>query len=71
MAANPPPVELLRARSIGLCPQCSCGYVRKDPDGGYSCDGLMDPEDPNKPLEACNFWVVRPTDMKTAQQGKP
>jgi hypothetical protein len=36
-----------------LCNQCGDGHLRHQGDRLWACDGLLDPEDPNKELEAC------------------
>jgi hypothetical protein len=35
------------------CELCGCGALRHDGSKTWRCDGLLDPEDPNKKLEAC------------------
>jgi hypothetical protein len=35
------------------CDLCGCGNLRHQGEGHWQCDGLLDPEDPNKELEAC------------------
>lgn len=35
------------------CELCGGGTLRYQGSGFWSCDGLLDPEDPNKELEAC------------------
>ncbi len=38
------------------CPDVNCsGMLRHEGDGLWRCDGLVDPNDENKELEACNF----------------
>ncbi len=45
-----------RGRKVSReCPQCGCGKLRFEGHGIWRCDGLMDPEDDAKELEACDF----------------
>ena len=46
-----------RGRMVsGNCPNLDCGGTLQDAgDGNWECDGLVDPGDPNKELEACAF----------------
>lgn len=40
------------------CPECDCGTLQCVPTGyGFEwvCDGLADPNDDDKPLEACTY----------------
>ena len=38
------------------CPDINCdGTLRYEGEGVWRCDGLVDPNDENKPLEACSF----------------
>lgn len=37
------------------CPDCGCGSLRAEGSGSWICDGLADPDDADKPLEACTF----------------
>lgn len=37
------------------CPECGNGTLRHQGGGSWSCDGLADPEHPDKPLEACTY----------------
>src|SRR5688572_3688054 len=44
------------------CPVCDCGVLQYEGDGFWRCDGLADPDDTNKELQACTF---------THEDGKP
>jgi hypothetical protein len=45
------------------CPNPDCyGTLQDMGNGNWECDGLVDPNDPNKELEACTF---------THQDGEP
>lgn len=38
------------------CPDINCGgTLRYEGEGHWRCDGLVDPNDENKPLLACPF----------------
>lgn len=37
------------------CPRCGCGTLQDAGDGFWRCDGLKDPDDDSKPLEACDY----------------
>lgn len=37
------------------CPVCDAGTLRHQGGHDWACDGLLDPNDPNKELEACWF----------------
>lgn len=39
------------------CPACGCGTLRQEAPNEWRCDGLRDPEDPNKELEACEYGI--------------
>lgn len=39
------------------CPECG-GKLQPEGDGDWRCDGLIDPEDPRKELEACERAIV-------------
>lgn len=46
-----------KGRFIPLaCPVPSCGgRLLHEGDGIWECDGLIDPDDPNKELEVCTY----------------
>lgn len=37
------------------CPKCGYGKLEYAGNGFWTCNGLMDPENPQKELEACDF----------------
>jgi hypothetical protein len=37
------------------CPECGNGKLVYEGNGHWRCDGLADPEDENKPLDACTY----------------
>lgn len=37
------------------CPECEGGTLHYEGDGMWRCYGLRDPDDVNKPLEACPY----------------
>jgi len=37
------------------CPECGNGKLVYEGNGHWRCDGLADPEDDNKPLDACAY----------------
>lgn len=46
-----------------LCPVCGNGELLPCEDiigfgGTWECNGLDDPNDDNKPLVACDYWLV-------------
>ena len=39
------------------CPVCGCGTLQQETPNEWRCDGLRDPEDQNKELEACEYGI--------------
>lgn len=39
-------------------PDCTPGHLKYEGGGHWRCDGLLDPNDPNKELEACWFFHI-------------
>lgn len=37
-------------------PECGSGTLRYQGNGVWECDGLIDPDHPDKPLEACWYF---------------
>lgn len=50
------------------CNLCDCGELRHEGDGHWRCDGLLDPEDPDKELEPCHAYH---DDGEPVQQFEP
>lgn len=40
------------------CALCGCGILRYAGGGLWECDGLIDPDDDNKPLEPCPNYHI-------------
>lgn len=50
-----------KGRYVSLsCPlaECGAGTLRYESDGMWHCDGLIDPGDDDKPLEACWYFHI-------------
>ena len=39
------------------CPRCGNGTLQRAADNDWRCDGLLDPDDPDKELIACEYGV--------------
>lgn len=49
-----------------VCPECSSGDMVLE-DGFWRCNGLADPGDDSKPLEACSYSVEAPIGTRKDQ----